>query len=350
MCPTQTRLSPGQNRFWVCNRRPEVRPATIGIVVNPASGKDVRRLVARASIFDNREKGAIISRAIVGATSAGASTFVYLDDAHHIARTALAELPASCNVTMIPGPKSGSALDTIRGAEELRRHAPVVTLILGGDGTNRAFVKGWRESILLPLSTGTNNVFPSFAEATIAGAALGLVASGRVTVAEVSGTAKIIDVDIEGEAPDLALIDAAVTSDRFIASRALLNLDKVRQVILTRAEAGSVGMTSLGGLLRPVSAADEFGLHLVMGAGSRVHAPVAPGMFAEVPIKKVTKLAFGTAVALQGPCTLAFDGERERTIQPGQRVSLRISRTGPRVLDIDKTMCLAAKRQLFTRQ
>jgi len=48
---------------------------SIGIAVNPASGKDVRRLVARASVFDNQEKCAIVRRAIVGAVGAGANAF-----------------------------------------------------------------------------------------------------------------------------------------------------------------------------------------------------------------------------------------------------------------------------------
>ena len=48
----------------------------------------------------------------------------------------------------------------------MRDQDPIVNLILGGDGTSRAFVKGWRDASLLPLSTGTNNVFPRLAEAT----------------------------------------------------------------------------------------------------------------------------------------------------------------------------------------
>ena len=38
----------------------------VGIVANPASGKDIRRLVARASVFDNQEKQAIVQRALAG--------------------------------------------------------------------------------------------------------------------------------------------------------------------------------------------------------------------------------------------------------------------------------------------
>ena len=43
----------------------------IGIIANPASGKDVRRLVARASVFDNQEKRAIVRRALMGMAAAG---------------------------------------------------------------------------------------------------------------------------------------------------------------------------------------------------------------------------------------------------------------------------------------
>jgi len=36
--------------------------SAIGIIANPASGKDIRRLVAHASVFDNREKAHIVRR------------------------------------------------------------------------------------------------------------------------------------------------------------------------------------------------------------------------------------------------------------------------------------------------
>ncbi|MGV0035726.1 MAG: hypothetical protein ACNYPE_12490 [Candidatus Azotimanducaceae bacterium WSBS_2022_MAG_OTU7] len=72
---------------------------TIGIVANPASGKDVRRLVARASVFDNREKCAIIRRALSGAINAGGYKFAFLDDSHNIAGGALLELGEDCDAT-----------------------------------------------------------------------------------------------------------------------------------------------------------------------------------------------------------------------------------------------------------
>lgn len=321
----------------------------IGIVANPASGKDVRRLVARASVFDNREKCAIIRRALSGAINAGADRFAYLDDSHNISGGALEELGEDCEAICVPCLKTSSVLDTIQGARNLKEHKPIATLILGGDGTSRAYVKGWREAVLLPLSTGTNNVFPRMSEATIAGAALGTLAAGAVTLKEVAVPVKIIDIEIEGEEPDIALIDAVVTTDRFIGSRALLDGDVIDRILLTRAEPMAVGMTSVGGLLRPLPESEDAGLHLLLGKRGkiRVHAPIAPGMYETLRIRKAEALPFGETIEFEGPCVLAFDGEREREVQPGQKVKMRVSRSGPSVLDIQKTMQLAAERKVF---
>ena len=72
-----------------------------------------------------------------------------------------------------------------------------VLLVLGGDGTNRIVAKAWPDATLLPISTGTNNVFPEHVEATLAGAAAGLVASGRVAREEVARRAKLVRVTTE---------------------------------------------------------------------------------------------------------------------------------------------------------
>lgn len=325
---------------------------TIGIVANPASGKDVRRLVARASVFDNREKCAIIRRALSGAINAGADQFAYLDDSHNIAGGALdelAELGETFDAITVPSVQTSSVLDTIHGARALKEHNPIVTLILGGDGTSRAFVKGWRDSVLLPLSTGTNNVFPRMSEATVAGAALGVVAAGIVSLEEAAIPVKIIDVEIEGEEPDIALIDAVVTRDQFIGSRALLDGDAILRILLTRAEPTAVGMTSVGGLIHPLPEEEDAGLHMTLGRGGRkkVHAPIAPGMYETLRLKKVETVSFDDVVEFKGPCVLAFDGEREREIQKGQKVRMRVSRAGPSVLNINKTMHLAARRKAF---
>jgi len=323
---------------------------TIGIVANPSSGKDIRRLIGKASVFDNREKQAIVRRAVVGAVNAGAQSIAFMDDSHSIASSALSELSFGKGVRLhnIACPRSATALDTVKAAQQMSELPCAAVLVLGGDGTSRAFVKGWRDATLLSLSTGTNNVFPVICEATVAGSVLGLLASEALPLDEVTRQTKIIDVRIENEVDDVALIDAVFTSDSFIGSRALLDADVLVQAVLSRADPTAVGMTSLGGLVESIDEQDEAGLHMVFGPGGRVvSAPIAPGLFADVEVKSIHRIDYASPVEFTGPAILALDGERERVIEAGQKVELVLTRTGPKVVDIRKAMHLAAKRGLF---
>lgn len=320
---------------------------SIGLLANPASGKDVRRLVARASVFDNQEKRAIIRRALVGARAAGAKDLVYHNDAHGICSQAIAESGDGLSAIAVDATQMGTVLDTISAARAMREHGCDVVLTLGGDGTNRAFCLGWPDAPLLPISTGTNNVFPSLQEATIAGAAAGLIAAGTVG-AEVFHRQKCINVQIEGERDDFALIDALLSAERFVGARALLKPGQFRSAILTRAEPAAVGITSIGGLLHPINAASDAGLWLEFGPGGTVvSAPIAPGLYAPVEVAKFQPLSLGQSVKTTGPGVLAFDGERERTLKPGQAAILTITREGPNVVDVTAALLRAAEQGTF---
>ena len=333
---------------------------TIGIVANPASGKDIRRLVARASVFDNPEKQAIVQRVLAGiegVLGAGDWRLAYMDDAHGIVRRAVDEVLGSDRgpdraLSLIPA-ETGSALDTRRAATALSELPSAVSLTLGGDGTNRAFALGWNDACLIPISTGTNNVFPRLLEATVAGAAAGLVAGGLIPVEDVSDQQKVIRVEIEGEADDLALIDAVLVDERFIGSRALLNPDALRSALLTVADPAAVGITAIGGLLSPLPRHIDAGLVLEFGAPdttpSFLTAPIAPGYYREVPVTDHRTIGFGQQIRCTGPGVLAFDGERERVLKPGQPALLWVERTGPRVIDVPVTLRLAAERGCFLK-
>ena len=45
--------------------------STVGIVANPMSGRDIRRLVAQASVFPNAEKTNMVLRLLAAAGAAG---------------------------------------------------------------------------------------------------------------------------------------------------------------------------------------------------------------------------------------------------------------------------------------
>lgn len=324
----------------------------VGLLANPASGKDVRRLVARASVFDNEEKAAIIARALIGAVEAGARRFAYLDDRHGIVAGAVAgaltDHATNVEAEPVQAMRTSSALDTTSAARALADAGCGAVITLGGDGTNRAFCLGWLDAPLVPVSTGTNNVFPNLGEATVVGAAAGLVATGRVALDEVATQEKVVRVSIDGEADDLALVDAVLTRERFVGARALLAPEELELMLLTRADPAAVGMTSIGGLLEPLEPSEDAALLVRTGAGGvTVRAPIAPGLYADVPVAEIRRAALGEEIEVQGPGVLAFDGERERTLAKGQRARLRVERAGPRVIDVRRTLQVAAERGCY---
>ncbi len=80
-----------------------------------------------------------------------------------------------------------------------------------------------------------------------------------------------------------------------------------------------------------------------------MHAPIAPGLYQDIAVKACRALDLEQTVRCAGPGTLAFDGERERTLKPGQQAQLTIARSGPRVLDVNAVLAQAAASGCFRR-
>jgi len=53
----------------------------------------------------------------------------------------------------------GDWTDTYRAAEYMKNRVDTI-VVIGGDGTNRILAKAGIEAPVMPISTGTNNVFP----------------------------------------------------------------------------------------------------------------------------------------------------------------------------------------------
>jgi predicted polyphosphate/ATP-dependent NAD kinase len=219
-----------------------------------------------------------------------------------------------------------------------------VIVSLGGDGTNRMLAKGARDVPLVPISTGTNNVFPVMVEGTVAGLAAGALAARVVDFRDVAPRCKLVEIEIEENAREIALVDAVVMDPGFVGSRAIWETDHIREIVLTRAEPSAVGMSALGGMLEPVAPSDDFGLHLVLGKGDvEVDAAIAPGLIRTVSLATVERLSLGATLEVRGPALLALDGEREILLPDGRMARLTVARTGPPVVDIVR--CLGAARE-----
>jgi len=314
-----------------------------GIIANPASGKDIRRLVAHASVFGNDEKVNIVRRVILGMAAAGVERVFYMPDPNALVRRALEEIDVEAPVLPVEGDFRGDARDTAIAAQAMSEAGAGVIVSLGGDGTNRMLVKGAPDVPLVPISTGTNNVFPVMIEGTVAGLAAGALAAGVVDREDVAPRCKQVEIELAAGLHEIALIDAVVMEPGFTASRAIWDTGPIREAVLTRAEASAVGMSAVGGMLDAVTPADEFGLHLVLGKGDvEVRAAIAPGLIRPVSLARVERLALGASVDVRGPALLALDGERELLVPDGATARMAVARSGPPVVDIGR--CLDAAR------
>jgi len=325
----------------------------VGIIANPASGKDIRRLVAYGSVFDNQEKVNIVRRALLGLEAAGVEEILYMPDYYNIVPRALDSVHLRMDVEPLDMPCEGNQNDSTRAAELLEEGCARCIVVLGGDGTNRAVAKGSTAVPFMPISTGTNNVFPFMVESTIAGLAAGFLATGIVSVDEATSATKRLDILLDGEVVDLALIDVALYDDIFIGAKAIWDMSKVKEIILTQAEPSNIGLSSVGGVLLEEGLSQNQGLHIRLGSHMEegrieITAPVAPGFVRSVYVDAFDVIEVGGVVEFEAaPAVLALDGEREVEILPNQIAAARLSDHGPRVVNIEKTMRLAVQRGRF---
>lgn len=322
-------------------------PGPIGVIANPASGKDIRRLVARAPVSADADKVAVLRRFFAGAAAAGARAICYLPGPHRLAEDALLGFAPPLQPVPLPVPFTGSALDTRNAAAACRDRGAAAVVVLGGDGTCRAAAAGWPGLPILPISTGTNNVFPLACEPTAAGAAAGLVAAGRVPIEAAAVRCPVIAVEVEGEPPDLALVDAALVDGLFSGARAVWWPGELRAALVLRSDPAVTGLAAVGGMLglaMPPAAALAFDFG---EPGCAVRVPLAPGLIAPVDVRSYRPVPFGEAVEWRGPGILALDGERERRLLPGQRARLVPSAAGPLLIEPRRALSCAARTGCF---
>lgn len=327
---------------------------SIGIIANPASGRDIRRLVAYGTVIDNQEKINIVLRLILGALAMGTEHIYIMPDSYGLGDMAICKLRHKIDthrVSVLDMPIEGSQVDSQQAAALMAQLGVKVIITMGGDGTNRAVTKGSLQVPLIPLSTGTNNVFPQFMEGTVAGLTAGLMAMHPNLHAGVEQHKKL-DVYKNGTLVEHALVDAVTSREMFIGSRAIWEMENVSEVFLTRAQPHNIGLSALGGCLQTLDPLEPEGLHIVLGEGrGSVMAPVAPGLIRKVNITRCRRIDPEVHIPIcKMPGVIALDGERELEIGKEDTASIMLNLEGPRVVNINKVMDLAASQGLMIQE
>jgi hypothetical protein len=339
----------------------------IGILVNPMSGRDVRRLAAHASNMTHENKRDIVARIAAGADAYGATDLYVSREPFRIAAAALENMPLNANVHVVNNPISNTARDTEASIRSFLEAGCRVIVSLGGDGTNRVIVRTLMKTgtdgadiQLIALSTGTNNVFPTMAEPTIAGMVAALGARGELDGSGTLRQAKVLHVggrpasDKAHELPDVGLIDAVILRRDHVGNLLPFDPGRIERILLTRAEPAAVGMSPIGGLLGAVEEADDEGLLVELVAPDQAtatdrlfKAPLSPGLFRTVAVRSLTRIPFGVSVPMQGPGVLALDGDRDHKLLEGHALNVEIRRDGPRLVDLGGAMRWAVARGII---
>jgi predicted polyphosphate/ATP-dependent NAD kinase len=331
----------------------------VGIIPNPASGKDIRRLVAKAMVVSNQEKVNIVSRMLVGLHATNVSRLQIMPDLFGIGKQAVYNLrnqipELSSNIQLLDMDLSNSAYDSLHAAEIMKENGASCIIVLGGDGTTRIVSKGCGDIPLLPISTGTNNVLPYFVEGTIAGLCAGYIAGlDRDHQYPLCRRSKRIEVWVNGELADIALVDLAAKSGGFSGSRAVWDSSELRQIAVTYASPMNIGLSAVIGVCHPVSIKDEFGAFVSVNPADppdqRVVSPIGPGLIRQIPISEVEKMELGQPYPIvdERSLVLVLDGERELVLGEEDSAFMIIKRNGPWIIDLDLAMFEAASSDYF---
>lgn len=327
---------------------------SIGIIANPASGKDIRRLVSHATVIDNNEKINIVERIVLGAQALGVERVYMMPDSYNMGYRVEDKLNTcdelKCEINVINMMRLDGIEDTLKAAEYMENANVGCIVTLGGDGTNRAVAKVIKNTPVITISTGTNNAYPVMMEGTVAGMAAAAVASGRFDKDKFIQRDKRIEIYKDNVLKDIALIDAVISKDIFVGSKAIWDMDSIEKVFVSRCHPASIGFSSIAGCKKIISPDDDFGACVDINVNnSKIVAAIAAGVVTPISVSEPTILDLNEEYAYitRYRGTIALDGEREIQFSENQRYVFKITRNGPYHVDVKKTLETAQLNGFF---
>lgn len=327
---------------------------SIGIIANPASGKDIRRLVSHATVIDNNEKVNIVERIILGAQKFGIKRVFIMPDSSMMGYKVQDKLQSSgeliAEIEVLNIKIKDAPIDTEHAAEMLEALGVGCVVVLGGDGTHRLAAKKLRNVPLIGVSTGTNNAYPEMLEGTVAGMAAAAVATGQFELSQACSRDKLIEIYINGRYTDIALMDAVISDEIYIGAKAIWDLKHIKQIIVSKCHPASIGFSSIVGANCRIDPKDDFGGRLkVDGGPNRFYAPVSAGTIIEIEAEELEIIPVDGSVCWKSDFSgiVAVDGEREVRFFEGDHLEFKITRNGPWHVDVRKTLETAQKCGFF---
>lgn len=329
---------------------------TVGIIANPASARDIRRLVASGGSVTTHDKLNRLQRVMSGLAAAGVERVISMVDRGGITaglmrladRASARDWPP---LEFVDQPVTHSVADTTTAVQAMVDAGVGAIVVLGGDGTNRAVAAESNDIPLVSISTGTNNAFPRPVEPTVAGLAAGLVAGNLGCRSAGTYRAKKMTVQ-SGQHREDALVDIAISRTDSIGAGAVWDAETISELYLCFAEADAIGLSAIGGHLQPVDRRTSNGLAVQLGepAAIQLQAPIGPGLVAPVGVQSFRLLEPDMPQDLQTASgVIAIDGERMLRFGPPDKPTITLHTDGPVVVDVPTTLNFASTKRLLSR-
>ena len=332
----------------------------VGIIANPVSASDIRRVVANASTLQVTDRANIVLRVLSALASCGITNVLMMPEKSGIRRhiTRAYERAANLKEDIFPQLNhirmdiTSTVEDTLLATRKMREAGCAAIVVLGGDGTHRAVVSQCGDIPIAGISTGTNNAFPEHREPTITGLATGLAVSGKVPTDVAFQSNKRIDIQIGDAIRDIAIVDVAIVTERFVGAKALWKPENFRELYVTFSDPEVIGMSAIAGLLEPVTRDDPDGLVVKIvpthEAKTILKVPFAPGIIGPIGIGSWQRLKAGVPAKLDLPAgTIALDGERELAFDPSDDVSITLVNNAFRTINVSAVMQYASRNGLM---
>ena len=309
---------------------------TIGLLVNPAAGRDVRRLTGGATVSDTYGKRRAAECVLAGVDLADDPVDVAVaPDGGEIGQRTVEEADGA-NVRLLEMPVGGTSADTRRAAERFREVVDAV-VVFGGDGTTRDLAVEIGDVPVLAVSTGTNNVVPTPVDGTVAGAAAAFLATDAVDSEAVTYRHTMVEASVDDGRSIRGLATVGIVDQSFVGTRAVLDPDDFLGGGVSRAGRGEVGLSGVAGALTRVDPADGRGVALELDADAdrSVPAITVPGVVERVGVREWSHLDPGEEHGFEvEEAVVSVDGERELEVQHAA-IDVRPVRDGPRLVDFE---------------
>jgi len=341
-------------------KREELMAPLVGIVANPVSASDIRRIVSNASTLQVTDRANIILRVLSALRSCGVKDVLMMPEKSGIRRHISRAYERAVNLNEDIFPElhvvrqdiTSTVRDTLLATAAMREAGCKIIIVLGGDGTHRAVVSQCGDIPIAGISTGTNNAFPEHREPTITGLAVGLAAMGRIPDSVAFAGNKRLDVTIGEDVKDIAIVDVAVVTERFVGAKAIWKPENFRELFVTFSDPEVIGMSAIAGLLESVTRLDRHGLMVKLAppheAKTRLNVPFAPGIIGAIGINGVERMSVDTPYKLDFPAgTIALDGERELAFDQSDDVTIMLVNDAFRTVNVSGIMRYASQHGLM---